>query len=1127
MPGRSIALVGAYYVVGLSTPTGALVAQHPTVAAQGTTAAARSRDELLSRPVTLHLTRVSLKQAVDSIARVANVLVQYQLTSLKKYSEPVSVSAARAPLGIVLERVLDGTTLRVVADGRGNLVLLSSQGADADSLPSVSVVAGSVIDSATGRGLRGVTIKVIGTKRSTMTTDSGKFVMQNVPTGDYVLTMKLFGYRPAERAITVRNDARTTVRVLMVAAPNVLSGVVTTATGVQRRLEVGNDITTLNVDSIIRTAPISSVTDLLESRVPGLTVMRTSGVPGAPSRLRLRGMGGGLLSGQPGAPTNDPIVIVDGIRINASQSGVTDQNLAPTNRGNSYSSDFPPPSAIDQIDPQSIDKIEVFKGPSATALYGSDAANGVIVITTKRGQAGPLHWSMGVNQDIQYFPGTYAAPGYYAFCHYLSGGVQPSLCDLGSQTSTAIDSVVRFQALNESRLTTFGRGAGNEVTATANGGTQVLTYSITGSLGEEKGLLKMPGLYRDLYASVYGSPAPAWMRTPDLYRTRGFSTAIVAEPRRGVRTTFVTRLTSSDQRQSGAQLDLKSLASTYIDTMGLNPTVLAPYATRVNANRFVVDMSLTGNVDFWQTVPLTASVGFSRENRDDDRSTPYGTLTDIGTTQGDYSGGTAINQTQTARLSGTAFPGRKFSVGAGVEVTQQSRQQVQGQNDSTGAGVLLPNTLEFVTQQRSKTGTGGWFLEPRFNLSSRFYFNPGIRIDDNGVAGAGGGTLWAVFPKQSFSWIAIDRSEGTPMFGVISMLRPRLSFGVAGVQPAPGWRLRLMHPAKDNYSLEDSGLELATLGNSQLTPERTRELEGGFDMDLWRNRVSLSVTQFRKLRIDAIEQVGIAPSIYGGSLSQYLNIGRVRNTGTELTLNAVVVERPLVSWTINMSLSKYTNTLLSLSAQTSYIDVGNGTRLVEGYPLFGRWSRPILGYAPSTTGGRLSIADVIIGDTAVYVGQQAPNFELPFSTSLSLFRGRVSVNATFQYKDGLTQVNSGGIAHLSNIYFNPHASLADQAAALVATVPGGGQGTDYGLIQTVNSLRFNTLSVGYSVPQSIAQRLRVAGMQLALQGSNLGLWTNYRGKDPDVNGATVGDVTRDDGQLSQPRVWRFQVRVNN
>lgn len=244
---------------------------------------AHAAEALFARPVTLTLTNVSLTRAIDSLARVANVVVQYQLPVLRAYTRLVSIRAVHDPLGIVLERVLNGTLLRASPDGLGNLVLVSVPNAVSDSVPAVGVVSGRIVDSATGAGLHGVMIKIMGTKVSAMTQDSGRFTLRNVPVGQHLLSIKTFGYRPAERTAEVTAGQVTTIRVQLASVSTVLSGVVTTATGIQRKLEVGNDITTLDVDSIRQTAPITSVTDLLESRVPGLTLVHSSGTPGDPA----------------------------------------------------------------------------------------------------------------------------------------------------------------------------------------------------------------------------------------------------------------------------------------------------------------------------------------------------------------------------------------------------------------------------------------------------------------------------------------------------------------------------------------------------------------------------------------------------------------------------------------------------------------------------------------------------------------------------------------------------------------------------------------------------------------------------------------------------------------------------
>src|SRR5690606_11911602 len=145
--------------------------------------------------------------------------------------------------------------------------------------------------------------------------------LADVDTGSYTLTLRRLGYAKQSRTVVVRERQIDTVDVLLEPMAARLQELVTTATGQRRRLDIANDVTTINADSVMQAAPIRSVTDLLESRVPGLTVQRTSGAPGDPARLRLRGMSSVL-------GNNDPIVVVDGVRVYSQPSVNRSANMA-------------------------------------------------------------------------------------------------------------------------------------------------------------------------------------------------------------------------------------------------------------------------------------------------------------------------------------------------------------------------------------------------------------------------------------------------------------------------------------------------------------------------------------------------------------------------------------------------------------------------------------------------------------------------------------------------------------------------------------------------------------------------------------------------------------------------------
>ncbi len=1096
------------------------------------------RETISSKRVEIqrHQARVSLDASERTLEQaLLNILKQAHLRAVYKSENPafsrrVSVKITALPVMDAVAKILSGTGLIARLAPNGETVLIREDSVTQQDKQPPGAIMGRITDSATGKGLVGAAVVVRGLKIGATTTENGAYRLVGVPSGNQVIEIRAVGFRSIVRMVKVEAGQRVALNVSMHVTAATLSEVITTVTGTQRKIEIGNDVTSIDVDSVMKTAPITSVTDILEGRVPGLTVTRSSGVPGSPSRLRLRGIGGGLLSNVPGAPTNDPIVIVDGIRINASQSAVGDQNLA-AERGTTARSSFPPPSPIDQIDPNTIERIDVYKGPSAAAMYGSDAANGVIVITTKKGTPGATRWSTTLDQSIEYFPGTYTPPGYYVFCSLnSSGGNPPKVCEWSNAQSSYVDSIVRFQALNIAALTPFGLGTRGGRTLTVSGGQGQYTYSVTGTLNDQLGVLKMPELYQQQYRDIYDSAASEWMRRPNLMKQRSINASFMLEPRKGLTTNFVTRVSNSENRQSSAQLRLPDLASSYIDTNSVSLNTITNYATRAISETRVVDLSLSTIWNAFPMFPVSATLGNSRSNRHDTNFSPSGLKTEFSnksTVRGFYSMGSENGDVQTANVNGTLMTG-KLSTAMGINVTKNSTQGYQGRSDSLSPGVAVPSYFDFAAQSRYNSATGGWFVEPRLNLNSRLFINPGFRFDGNTLSGSKGGKkgLWDLFPKLNFSWLAIERQSADQALGFITMLRPRLSFGIAGVQPGPGWQLRLLQ-AYDKNDIDGRGLQISTLGNTDLHPERTREIEGGFDLDLFDSRIRMSWTQFRKLRIDAIQSIPVGLSVYGGGLLQYKNIGQIRNTGLELSLSATVIENSLVRWTVNTSLSKFENTLLKLNGDRPYIDMGNGSRLTPGYPVNGRWERPIVGYQipPSQ---KLSLSDVIIADSAVYVGQQSPNFDLPINTSASFFGGMIGVSASLHYKDGMTQFNNGSQQSLVNLYYNPNSTFAEQAIALAAGCVGSASiCSKYGLVQTVNTLRFRSLSVNYSVPRTYAKKLGVPSIQLALQGDNLGLWTNYRGKDPEVNSITVGDATEDNGQLPMSRTWRLQVRLGN
>ena len=317
--------------------------------------------------------------------------------------------------------------------------------------------------------------------------------------------------------------------------------------------------------------------------------------------------------------------------------------------------------------------------------------------------------------------------------------------------------------------------------------------------------------------------------------------------------------------------------------------------------------------------------------------------------------------------------------------------------------------------------------------------NTGSGLSKGQTAGIGDLSL---FPKIDFSWVAVDRQSGAPLFGVLTLLRPRLAYGLAGTQPGPADKLRLFNvnsgqtgnyvlvpPGQDTLTNNASGCTsfltidgttlvpavcLNALGNTQLRPERSRELEGGFDATLWNSGGSRHV-------VDAVQQDAIrchpdhpgrlrrwAGMDAGGSAIEK-NIGddpgtrgRTLHAGWKCAA-ATVVELAHVGGNLTKN--------NSLVGRLDKGQLPNKTLgVVPGYPLFGQWAKSIVGVADVNHDGIIEAREIVYGDTLMYIGQPVPNFETRFCHGCGTVRWASSTHATSPaYANGSSSSTTVGL----------------------------------------------------------------------------------------------------------------------
>ncbi|MBX6331627.1 MAG: SusC/RagA family TonB-linked outer membrane protein [Gemmatimonadaceae bacterium] len=1138
---RSIWSVVALMLLGSASGAAQSVRAAPPQTSTGPVAASPRTVDPLERLVTLDVVDAPVADVVRAIDEQAGLGLAYSDRVLPSDAR-ITIHLRRVPAKTALARVLAGTGLTVQRSSLGVLVVARPKATKTTSRTDtdttvVGAVLARVVDSTSREPIQGAVVGVKGTALTASTNADGYALLRGVPVGVQVITARHLGYMAAERAIAVaEGDRPVRVELALRMSLTRLQEVVTTATGPRRRYELGNDITVLNADSIVATQPISSVTDLLDGRVPGLVVQRTSGAPGDPARLRLRGASSAYLS-------NDPIVVVDGVRIYAAQSDPRSSNLANDTRHNEH---YAAPSPLDYIDPHTIETIEVLKGPSAATLYGADAANGVIVITTKKGQAGPPRWTASVERAMTTMPGQY--PTMYASPYGATNGT--AFCTLVSQVQSGCkpDSLVRFQTLNDPRYTIFGHGQRTAATLGVSGGVGTLTYSVNGAFSDEMGLVRLPDLELQRYRASHGNTAPPdWMRRPQrLERWSGSSRLATTLGRTG-NLSLTTMLSRSDQQRSSLENQIGTLMTTYVDPVtgtyfqvtrngpASTDALFESYAQRARdvATQFTNGASLTWRPTPWLTG--TADAGLNLIERDDQLLLPNGAVPATADSVGRLATGRGTSTMSTVNVRATATAplpwGLRLQTAVGGNYTRQSVNDFSALATGLppgGSSIGLAGQVTGVSEARTEQATFGWYLEPTL-AHKRFWLSTGIRMDGGNTFGRR--TTLAGFPKMSFSYLISDEPF-FPFKDIVNTLRLRVAYGHAGVEPGPGDRLRLYSAPTRQWvggQFVDA-VTLQSLGSTELRPERSRELEAGFDADLFGDRVSLAFTGYRKTRVDALMAVPVPPSVYGAGVSILRNVGEVRNTGLEVTASAQLVRTDPVTWSTQLSVSQNRNLVVSLGPGVEpFPAVGGdaGTRVAAGYPLFGRWGKLLIGYSDRDGNGRITLDELLLSDTAVYLGPQEPDFTASLHSTVSLLRGTLAVRVGLTYASGLTQSGAGvtsTFGPFSRGANDPTAPLVEQAIATGNATAPLTSAYQNSQTQTVDMLRVNSLAVAYNVPARTAARLGARALTVSLEGTNLGLFTNYRGLDPNVTGYVTGNTASDTGVLPRPRTW--QVRVS-
>ncbi|TVQ14403.1 MAG: SusC/RagA family TonB-linked outer membrane protein [Bacteroidetes bacterium] len=951
-------------------------------------------------------------------------------------------------------------------------------------------ISGMVTDASDGTSLIGVTVMIKGTTSGTTTDIDGRYEL-TVNQGD-ILVFRFIGMVTEE--VVVRDQQ--TLNVALMPDIATLEQVVVTALGIKRE----ERLLTYNVQSLQADEIVSSrqenLVNALQGRVSGVQISSTSGAPGAASEIILRGATS--VDGD-----NQPLFVIDGVPIsNASVRGTTNR-------------------AAD-INPNDIESISILKGAAAAALYGIDAANGAVIITTKRGVEGDvrvgLSTSTTVSQvgrlhDVQNMYTTGAAGLYNprTFSHWGP---------LFRRSDNVYDNLNNF----------FETGISTKFDANVSGGSPNLTYYLAVSNLDDQGIVANTNYGRTsalLTGSAKITDRITLTTTANVIKT---SNAYGIVPASGGWMANVYRWPRWDNMQEiynpdGSERNVWIPVSGNLADVPDNPLWVANQNVRRDeVDRTLASMNLTYQINDWLTMNYVAGRDYFQQH--------FKAVSVWGSAGGAHEGAISEFNRESEKITSTFILTADHKINDQLTVTALVGNNIQTDfariTNVEGERFRNPTLHSINNLQEIRNS------QATFNRRVVGLFGD-ITIDYNRflVLGITGRNDWTstlpienrsfFYPSYSFAFIPSEFFEGN-LADVLSFAKLRASYAQVGKDAPPH---RLSQTLTQFFGINSGWRNDPFAGNPMLRPEITTEIEVGVDFRLWQGLFNVDFTYYERKSDDQIIQPRVTPVT--GAILQTVNSGSVENKGIETLIRSNLIRRDDMRWETSLNLFGNRSRLTKLFGDLVEFPVTYGQVSSQaiasswlGEPLFG-----IVGTDYKRTGdGRVIVNEQgypIIDSEKRYIGNREPklyyglnnnfryrNFEISF-----LFDGAYGaeiMNATSQFL-----ISSGNHAMLEKYRFREF--IFD---GVVEMEDGTYRENDQGIIldreffqntynlagsnfvEEVYWVRLRNVNLAYHLPTELIGRLGIKDASISVNMQNLFLWTNYSGGDPEVNNAGPG-----------------------
>jgi len=930
---------------------------------------------------------------------------------------------------------------------------------------NTGTVTGQVINSSTGLPLGNIEIAFAGPNLRGVTEANGRYRVADVPAGTHTIRVSSIGFTRQERQIRVSAGETTVVNIELSSAVIDLEEILVTGTpGATRRRELGNSISSVRMENIT-TEPMVATDDILKGTVSSLQMTSNEGAPGAAASIRVRGVKS-LTQG------NRPLIYIDGVRMENEQLPNT---VSQASR-----------SSLSDINPADIERVEVIKGASATTLYGTEAAAGVIQIFTKRGlgQGERALWQVTISPGVLHQGRIGPEPPASWFEKYPCGpDDDPGLCG----KSLFMDKWLKPGWQQQYGLSVRGR------TERVGG----VSYFVSGSLIDNDGVLPQQRNKQYTLRGNLGFDPTDWLSVQ-------FNNSLTQSYTRWLRLGNLAESFSLNvfrgpfdyvtNRDSVfiTQYDVDEWGSHVISGLEFRASPTPDLSVKMAAGLDYVDSDY-GNTAQFAALYDPTGVRTERRWKSETRTLDF-----------------AANFTRT--LAGIAT-----TTSAGFQAFQSKRLTVQGVSRNfagPGRPTLNTGSTQTASENRLEVINAGFFVQEMLGFGGKFFVTGGLRLDGNSAFGSDFGVQR--YPKVSASYVISEEGFWPDFF---DMTKLRVAYGQSGKAPGYFDAVKTWEPVA---ALEARpGVTPTNLGNPKLGPERTREIEAGVEFAVLNGRLSVDFSAFTQRTSDALVAVPQDPTS-GYTTPQITNVGIIDNRGVEVEVNGTVLRGHRLTWELGMTASLQENEAVELGAVSSIFLGGSltpGMYAREGYSL-----PSYFGPVPQNPNER---AAPILQEE--YLGGMYPTKIFSGNTNLRIGE-HLSVSGRAEYQGGHVQLSHTVYRNVQrsvwpNCFDVAQKVAAGQTSELTAQERWRCSPTEVSWaahVWPLDFVRLRSVGVSYRMPENLLGGF-LGRLTLSAGGRNLWTWSRYEGPDPESS--EDGDVlTRHDYyNMPIPKAFTFSI----